>query len=449
MIIHRRKQLTSSRLVHGIDSALDLENYNAFQIPENEKQITGVIKDKNNEERITFTNQPNNARNTGRIARQNVITGPIGLKRVANNATTELDHFMLFLTNPMFEQLVNNTNTKIQQFIGRLPDNFNEKFKYPFIKETNHPEMKDFIGLFIYRGLYKLNTMAIKKLFSKKYGPPMFSAVMSRNRFVFILHNFSFDDDTTRNERWKLDRFAVIRVFFESFNDNCMSVLSPGDYLSLDETLYPMRTQIAFKQFNRSKPAKYGLLFKSINAGRFPYTFVSSPYCGKPSEEGGDYYVPGTEAIVNYLVNRLLSKSALAGRNISFDCLYTSIPLSRWLLQKKITCIGTLQLNRKGTPAELKETRDRDLLSTEIYWEDSGLLSLSSYVVTTSKGKKNVMLLATVPQILGTTKDDGKEKLDLFKVYDFTKGGTDIIDQRMSLASSKVERTTTVHQISL
>ena len=147
----------------------------------------------------------------------------------------------------MFEQLVNNTNTKIQQFIGRLPDNLNEKFKYPFIKERNHQEMKAFIGLFIYRGLYKLNTMAIKKLFSEKYGPPMFSAVMSRNRFVFILHNFSFDDDTTRNERWKVDRFAAIRDFFESFNDNRMSVLSPGDYLSLDETLYPMRTQIAFK----------------------------------------------------------------------------------------------------------------------------------------------------------------------------------------------------------
>ena len=49
----------------------------------------------------------------------------------------------------------------------------------------------------------------------------------------------------------------------------------------------------------------------------------------------------------------------------------------------------------------------------------------------TSKAKKNVILLSTAPPILGITKDDGKSKLGIYKVYDFTKGGTDIIDQRM------------------
>ena len=40
----------------------------------------------------------------------------------------------------------------------------------------------------------------------------------------------------------------------------------PGDLFSIDETLYPMRNKMAFKQFNTNKPVKYGLLFKSINA---------------------------------------------------------------------------------------------------------------------------------------------------------------------------------------
>ena len=69
-----------------------------------------------------------------------------------------------------------------------------------------------------------------------------------------------------------------------------MLVLAPGDYLSLDETLYPMRTQISFKQFNPSKTVKYGLLFKSVNAARYPYTLISSPYSGKPTEKGGRGY---------------------------------------------------------------------------------------------------------------------------------------------------------------
>ena len=79
-----------------------------------------------------------------------------------------------------------------------------------------------------------------------------------------------------------------------------------------------MRTQISFKQFNPSKPAKYGFLFKFVNAARYPYTFISSPHSGKPTEEGGQYYIQGTEAIVNYLIETLSTNSSLAGRNISF-----------------------------------------------------------------------------------------------------------------------------------
>ena len=128
----------------------------------------------------------------------------------------------------------------------------------------------------------------------------MISAVMCRNRFAFILHNLSFDDESSRAERWKKDRFTAIRQFFEKVNNQCMLVLAPGDYLSLDETLYPLRTQISFKQFNPSYPAKYDLLFKSVNTARYPYTFISSPCSGKPTDDGGQYYIQGTEAIVHY-----------------------------------------------------------------------------------------------------------------------------------------------------
>ena len=46
-------------------------------------------------------------------------------------------------------------------------------------------------------------------------------------------------------------------------------------------------------------------------------------------------------------------------------------------------------------------------------------------------------MLSTAPPILGFTKDDGKSKLGIYKVYDFTKGGTDIIDQRMGFYTCK------------
>ena len=62
--------------------------------------------------------------------------------------------------------------------------------------------------------------------------------------------------------------------------------------------------------------------------------------------------------------------------------------------------MGTMQLNRKGIPNELRETKNRELLSLEIYWDENSPLSISSYVVKTFKGKKDVILLSTAPPIL-------------------------------------------------
>ena len=46
-------------------------------------------------------------------------------------------------------------------------------------------------------------------------------------------------------------------------------------------------------------------------------------------------------------------------------------------------------------------------------------------------------MLSIAPPILGITNDDGKNKLGIYKVYDFTKGGTDITEQRMGFYTCK------------
>ena len=49
------------------------------------------------------------------------------------------------------------------------------------------------------------------------------------------------------------------------------------------------------------------------------------------------------------------------------------------------------------------------------------------------------MVLATHSPILGATKDDGKQKSGLYKLFDFTKCGTDIIDQKMGFYTTKAK----------
>ena len=101
--------------------------------------------------------------------------------------------------------------------------------------------------------------------------------------------------------------------------------------------------------------------------------------------------------------------------------------------------LGTMQLNRVGIPAEVKESKNTDLLSSEIFWGKDGSTNISRYTMKISKGKKSVIVLSTLDPIRGVTKDDDKKKPATDKLYDFTKGGTDIVGQQMSFYTCKAK----------
>ena len=142
--------------------------------------------------------------------------------------------------------------------------------------------------------------------------------------------------------------------------------------MSLDETLHPMRNQIGFKQYNPDKPAKYCMLFKSLNSAGIPYLY-GAVYSSKPEGEANEFYLKGTANYVKSLVSGLQKYVKLDGKNISMDRLYMSIPTTRWLLDLNVTVIGNLQHNRSGIPKEIKSVNNRDDLSAIVYWADDNL----------------------------------------------------------------------------
>ena len=97
-----------------------------------------------------------------------------------------------------------------------------------------------------------------------------------------------------------------------------------------------MSNQISIKQYNPRKPAKYGLLLKSLNDARFPYTYNSLVYAGKPEQGDGPFYIEGIKTYIKRFVEKTGSKLPVQGRNISMDRLCTSIPIANWLLKKTL-----------------------------------------------------------------------------------------------------------------
>ena len=143
---------------------------------------------------------------------------------------------------------------------------------------------------------------------------------MGMNRFKFLVRCIQFDDFTTRPQRWKSDRFAAFREFIRCFNENCIQLRTPLAHLAIDEILYPYRGKIVICQYNPKKPAKYGILYRSISDSRVPYTYYTLQYAGKPEEiTDNSEYVTGTDNYTKYLVEGLQQHVNLQGQNIAMD----------------------------------------------------------------------------------------------------------------------------------
>ena len=197
----------------------------------------------------------------------------------------------------------------------------------------------------------------------------------------FLLANITFDDPDEHVQCWPSDRFAAARTLFEGFNKNCSKFLYPSEFPLLDETLYPMWHQTAFRQYNPNKPHQYGLLVKSLSDKQVPFTYKAAPYSGKSKDGNGPYYVDHIENYVKYLVEEFEKDASLLGRNISTDRLYTSISLANWLLEHGIITVGTLNTNWIRIPDEIKQTKDRVEFSATCHVDSSGNLYLTSYML--------------------------------------------------------------------
>ena len=186
------------------------------------------------------------------------------------------------------------------------------------------------------RGLWGQATSRLSNLYLPE-ALPIFSATMPRDRFKWILRHLSFDGTVQtedRSSRWRHDRLAAIRYMFEVIVDRWSRPIIPDEHITIDETLYNLYTQVQFKVYNKGKPQKYGVNFKSLNAVSYPYTYTNHVYAGKPVGCPNQFYLSGTDNYTKYLVDYLSERIVLSGRNLTMDRLYTSVEIAEWLYSK-------------------------------------------------------------------------------------------------------------------
>ena len=189
--------------------------------------------------------------------------------------------------------------------------------------------MKAFVRLWYIRGFLNWTFYDIITAYSQEYANKILNATIWIKRFHFLCVKNRFDDTNTRKEHFQQDRVNAAKLSFETFVSNCEKVMVSDVYLSLGEELYATRVVMVFCQNNKSKPAKYGLLFWNINSTEMLYMYSAVFYPAKPPGQPNKHYLTSMDDIVQCLVTNLSNHVNVQGCNTSRAQFYTSIKLKR------------------------------------------------------------------------------------------------------------------------
>ena len=176
---------------------------------------------------------------------------------------------------------------------------------------------------------------------------------MNRNRFHLLLKFFHFNDnkDPNYNENdEKHDRLHKVRPLIDLLRSRFRSLYTPGKHLSVDESLILYKGRLHFKQYIRTKIAKFGVkLYELTTCDGITLDFLV--YCGKGmfADDDINSEMPSSERIPSVLMETFLGK----GHVLFTDNYYTSPTIAKYLIASKIHLCGTVRSNRYNYPKEI------------------------------------------------------------------------------------------------
>ncbi len=254
-------------------------------------------------------------------------------------------------------------------------------------------QMKSFLGIIIALGICKRT--ALKDHWSdNSWLQSNIRNVISRRKFTLIWKYFHIN-----NNESSIRKVDKIRPILDYCVANWKRLYKPEQKICIDESMIDFRGKVEFRQYEPSKPVKYGIKGWSLCESISGYMMDFQIYEGKKES------VNETKGNVGENVVRKLVKDYENDNYILFtDSFYSSPKLCTYLYSKGITFIGMVRNNRKGLSKGFQKI---ELAKNEVkYFENENLLYLLW------KDNKQISLLSNVKSIgaLPTRCWDKKQK---------------------------------------
>lgn len=350
-----------------------------------------------------------------RTRAHNIMTRPSGPKGIARDVSTPIESFLLFFDSDILTILVESTNIYI--------DTIKHKYQRDRdAKPTDLVEMKAFVGLLLLIGVCRAGRRNLKDFWdnSQGLGIELVYTTMSKSRFRFLLRCVRFDDVRDRSARQSSDRLAAIRQIIEIMLRNCKQCYTPSECVTLDEQLVAFKGRCAFIVYMPNKPCKFGIKIIMAVDVKYPFVCNFEVYAGQHPE--GPYRLSNQ---VPDIIHRVLEPLYDLGCNVTMDNWFTSVPVSKDLLQKRITVVGTLKKNKPEIPQKFKSSQNREILDSAFGFQPN--CTLVSYV---PKKNKVVLLLSTLHNDANIDPESGEaKKPEIITYYNHTKYGVDVFDK--------------------
>lgn len=221
-------------------------------------------------------------------------------------------------------------------------------------------------------------------------------------------------------------------------------VYSPERDLSFDEATCAWKGRLRFRVYNPAKPTRFGIKLYQVCEATSGYclgfdVYTSETACTDYAELVGCIDATLTTKTVLGLLVRcgLIEK----GHNVYMDNFYTSPELLLELESQNTYACGTLRVNRKGVPNEIK--RKTKLGPTECIFRRNG-----NMLAVKNRDKRDVHMLSTIHEakVAVLNKVDRRTDSLVSKpvcITDYVKfmGGVDLSDQFNSY-NSCLQKTT-------
>jgi len=219
---------------------------------------------------------------------------------------------------------------------------------------------------------------------------PYVASTMTRGRFETIrsaLH-FSNNDDMVPRTHPQFDRAFKVRPLIAHFNRCFKAARNPSKQQSVDEHMIKFKGQNIMKQYVRNKPVKWGFKLWCRCDAVSGYLYQFDMYTGRKTDTEHGL----AESVVIMLTKALEQLCCEVFMDNFLNCPLLQVET----LQKKIYLCGTVRVDRKNMPKNLKP--DKEMKRGDIDTANANGVTCVKWMDNTS-----VTLLSNFPTC---TKDD-------------------------------------------